>query len=348
MITTLEQYYEERYQGLEVSFLEELSSRMGREFRDIRSRCVTEWKRILTKACATQEQEKIPCAYMSISLLNTSLLEGTPLFQVDFYNREWVYGEPWERGRMSADFLFRGWEEFQRKALDETFYVRSALHRTAIRSLFWRTTEKIAYLFTCYAKYFMQELASLQEFQKLEKETSMYVTCGMYLDWQERIYAILPEIDLTDLPDNEETAFRAFHGNIYHEKSFQGLDLRHARFKDCIFRKCIFQQVDLSDAVFQDCKFYDTDFIDMKLPGSTWEACILNECRFQTSGTQIEGDEYYAEAEMHRTRLHDIQAVNCDFSYFQLKDCDAVKVSLVNVRMENSDWGALSEVKRHG
>lgn len=347
MITTLEQYSEERYRALEVSFLEELGIRMGREFREIRSRCVEDWKRILSGACAVQEQENIPCAYMSISLLNTSLLEGKPLFQVDFYNGDWVYGEPWERGRMSAEFLFRDWEAFQRSALNDAFYVRSVLQRTAIKSLFWGTVEKTAYLFACFAKYFMEDLAALREFRALKKEDSMYVTCGTYLDWQERLYAILPEIDLTDVPENEETAFRSFDGKVYHEKIFRELDLRHARFKDCIFRRCVFQKINLSDAVFRNCKFYDTDFIEARFPGSTWENCTLTECRFQGSGTQIEGEEYFGEAEMRRSRLHDIQAVNCDFSYFLLRDCNAADVSLVDVKLEHSDWEK-ARVERHG
>ena len=349
LITTLEEYREERYRALEISLLEETSRRMGREFERLRGLCLGEWQRMLADALAVQGEAHIPCAYMSISFLNTSLLDGKPLLQVDFYNGDWVYGEPWARGRMAADFLFHGWDAFCVKALDDSFYVRNKLRRTAIKSLFWETAEKLAYLFACFAKYFMKELSELPAFQTLEKEPVMYVTCGTYLDWQERIYGILPEIDLTDPPDNEETAFREFHGKSYREKAFQNLDLRHCRFYDCVFRSSVLSRTDLSDAYFARCRFYDTDFVQLSVAGCAWEECTLTFCRFQASGTRSEGDEYFADAEMVRSKILGVQAIGCDFSHFRLKDCEVADAILEDVRVEHSDWGEfLAEVKTGG
>lgn len=348
LITTLQEYYEERYQALEISLLEKVSGRMGREFKTIARTCMDHWKRMLGEALAVEEEEKLPCAYMSISFLNTSMMEGKPQFQVDFYNGEWIYGEPWARGRMSADFLFREWHEFCREALDDSFYVRNKLQETAIKTLFWETAEKLVYLFSCFAKYFMRELSNLPEFQALEKEASMYVTCGMYLDWQERIYAICPPLDLTDLPDNEETMFREFRGMSYRENVFHGLDLRHCRFYDCIFRRCVFDQVDLSDAYFQNCRFYETDFLKQKLAGCVWEECIFQSCSFRDSGTQTEGDEYFAEAEMIHSKLSGLRVKDCDFSHFLLRDCMDEDVLLETTLTEHSDWKRYGEGESDG
>lgn len=348
LITTLQEYYEERYQALEISLMESVSSRMGREFRKIFQICMGHWQEILREACAVQEEEKIPCGYMSISFLNTSLLEGNPLFQVDFYNEEWVYGEPWMRGRMPADFLFREWAEFCRTALDDSFYVRSKLQPPAIKTLFLGTAERLVYLFSCFAKYFMKDLSDLSEFQSLKKEASMYVTCGMYLDWQERIYAVLPSLDLKDLPDNEETAFREFREIVCHGNVFRDADLRHCRFYDCTFRNCVFEQVDLSDAYFRNCHFYDTDFSQVKVAGCVWEEGIFRSCGFQDSDTQAEGDEYFAEAEMVRSKLFGLRVQGCDFSYFLLRDCSSEDVRLESTKTEHSDWKSYGEVEPDG
>lgn len=348
MITTLEEFYQERYQALEIELLGDMSRRMGKEFKAISATCMEQWQRILKEALAVQAEERIPCAYMSISLLNTSLLGKKPMLQVDFYNGDWVYGEPWARGRMSAKFLFHEWDAFCRKALDESFYVRNKLQGIAIKSLFWETAERMIYLFSCFAKYFARELGELPEFKALEKEPVMYVTCGTYLDWQERIYAILPELDLRDIPENEQTAFREFRGETYKGLSLQAVDLRHCRFYDCVFRNCVFDKVNLSDGYFHNCRFRNTEFVELGMAGCLWEDSAFSDCSFRDSGTHAEGDEYFAEAEMVRVGFSDVKAINCDFSHFRLKDCREMKVSLAQVKAEDSDWAKYVEVKPHG
>ena len=302
----------------------------------------------MEEAVSVQQEAHIPCAYMTISLLNTSLLEKQPLFQADFYDGDWVYGDSWSRGRMPADFLFREWEGFRSKAMDSRFYVRNKLQEIAIASLFWGTAEKILYLFACFAKYFARELAQLPEFRALEKEDAMYVTCGTYLDWQERIYGILPELDLTDVPENEQTSFREFRGKTYRHQVFRELDLRHGSFYDCTFRHCVFHNVNLSDGYFKNCRFRDTDFVEVGMAGCVWEDSDFKSCNFQGSGTMAEGDEYFAESEMARVRFTAVRAVNCDFSHFRLKECGDMDVSLEQVRTENSDWSKWVEEKADG
>lgn len=338
LITTIEEYYKERYEPLEKELLESVSARMGREYQRIKDQCLTHWEESLKVAREVQEEEKIPCGYMSTSLLNTSLLEGNPCFQVDFYNRDWVYGEPWARYRMTAEFLFREWEDFYGKALDENYYVRGRLQRVAIKSLFWGTAEKILYLFAGFGKYFFPEMADSSSFRALEKEPAMYVTCGTYWDWQERIYAILPEIDLTDPPLNEETAFREFRGKTYRDKIFEGMDLRHCRFYDCLFRNCQWKEIQLSDALFHQCRFYDTKFTETKFPGCSWRGCSFVSSQFLQSGTQAEGEEYFAEAEMIGCKLRNLQVVNGDFSHFSLEDCDVKNLSMEDTKLESSAW----------
>ncbi len=337
MITTLEQFYEERYRALELELMGDVGRRMGKEFPNIRAFCLEHWRRILGEAVKTQKEERASCGYMSISLLNISLLEEQPMFQVDFYTEDWVYGDPWSRGRMPADFLFREWEEFRKKTMDSRFYVRNKLQETAIASLFWSTAEKILYLFACFAKYFARELAQLPEFRALEKEDTMYVTCGTYLDWQERIYGILPELDLTDVPENEQTSFREFRGKTYRQQAFRDLDLRHCSFYDCTFRQCVFHNVNLSDGYFKNCRFRDTNFVEVGMAGCVWEDSDFKSCNFQSSGTQTEGDEYFAEAEMVRVRLTAVRAMDCDFSHFRRKECREADVHLEQVQRENSD-----------
>jgi len=295
---------------------------------------------MLGDAVKVQNEAKIPCGYMSISLLNTSIMVGKPQLQTDFYNEDWVYGEPWARGRMTAEFLFTEWDGFCAAALDGDFYMRSKVPTAAIKAMFWGTVDKLTYLFACYAKYFVLRLVELPEFTALTKEPTMYVTCGTYLDWQERLYGVLPEIDLTDLSDNEATAFREFHGKTYNQAAFTQLDLRHCRFCDCTFEDSIFSEVDLGDAYFRNCRFRDTNFVQTRVAGSIWENCRIYDCLWQSTGTQSAAgdDEYFAEAEMVNTRVNNFRAINCDLSEFMLTDCRMTEISLIGCTTENSAW----------
>ncbi len=348
MITTLEEFYMERYQALEVELLNSVSGRMSRDFSAISEYCIENFQRILKEALQVQKVEHIPCAYMSISLLNTSILERKPMLQVDFYNGDWVYGEPWARGHLSAEFLFREWEGFCVKALDDSFYVRNKLQSIAIKSLFWETSEKLMYIFACFAKYFAAKIEELPEFSELDKAPAMYLTCGAYLDWQERIHAVLPGLDITDISDDEDTAFRVFHGEKYRKKVFRGMNLKHCRFYDCVFRNCVFDTVIIADGNFRNCRFYNTDFIRLGMAGCSWKDCEFRSCRFMDSGTHTDGDEYFVDAEMVRVRLSVTKAINCDFSYFRLKECNEVDVIFENVKLDNSDWTRYVEVKADG
>ena len=102
------------------------------------------------------------------------------------------------------------------------------------KSLFWGTVDKIIFLFTCCAKYFAPCLAYYNEFDELIKAEKFYVTCGTYLDWQNRIFAALPEIDFFKLDANEETNFRPLRKKTFRKKILSGLDLRHGFFEECI------------------------------------------------------------------------------------------------------------------
>lgn len=348
MITSLEEFYRERYQELELELLNSVSKRMGGDFQRISKACVEQWQRILREALKVQEIEHIPCAYMSVSLLNTSLLEKRPILQVDFYNGEWVYGEPWAREYMSGEFLFREWEAFCAEALDDRFYLRNKLNGTAIRSLFWETSEKLVYIFACFAKYFARELDELPEFKALEKEQAMYVTCGTYLDWQERVHGVLPKLELGEVPEDGETEFREYHGETYHNRTFRKLELSHCLFYDCVFKRCVFEQVNISDGYFSNCRFKDTEFKEVRLAGCVWEDCGFVSCSFLDSGTHEDGDEYFADAKMTRVKFSDTKVVGCEFSNFRLKECIKMDVKLENVSAVNSDWERYAEVKANG
>ena len=261
---------------------------------------------------------------MSISLLNISMIDNQPQLQIDFYNEEWVYGEPWARYRMSADFLFKYWKDFTFDALDDSYYVRSKVSRVEIKAMFWGTIEKLIYMFTCHAKYFALYLEYYNEFDDLVKAENFYVTCGTYLDWQERIAATLPEIDFFNPDANEQTTWRLLRNKIYHYKEFNNLEMQHCRFVDCWFDNFTFNNINLTDANFLRCRFTSTKFVNVSMIGSDFFECYFRDSEFDNclaDPNDIESDEYFAPARMyhcfllnHRvnnTKIEKLVKINC-------------------------------------
>lgn len=325
-VETFDEYLTVRYKPLELELIQKLSQHLTKNLAQIRKFCTEEWRKALAHACQVQQQKNFPCAYMSISLLNTSLIDNKPLLQVDFYNEEWVYGESSARYRMPADFLFNDWQEFKLAALNEDFYVRSKISAAEIKALFWGTLDKIIFLFTCYAKYFAPFLCYYDEFDDLIKAENFYITCGTYLDWQNRLFAVTPEIDLLNPEDNADTTFRTVTKKIFRGKKFSDLNLRGGYFDECTFYNFNFENVNLADAMFLRCRFISSNFDNVKVAGADFFECYFRDCTFTNStsdptATSDDADEYFAPPRMYHCFLINVTFDNCNFENIAQVDC---------------------------
>ena len=190
MIMTLEDYYIKRYQGIEREFLDKTSAYLNENTEKILEYLVKNTTEILKKALNIQNERDIPCGYMSFSLLLTSVMVNKPVLQVDFYSGEWVYSEPWGREKIDASFLFRYWDDLQKAAFDDNYFMRSRITLAMIKTFFYDTLDELIYVLADYLKKYGENFANIPEFSKMKKETPAYITVGAYLDWQERIFAV--------------------------------------------------------------------------------------------------------------------------------------------------------------
>lgn len=327
MIETFSDYESARYKQLEIEFLEAVKKSLSGDLPPIKNFFLTECRKALSEVCNVQREKKIPCAFMSVSLLNSFVAVGKNILQIDFYDAKWVFGEPFARRRMNADFLFAHWQKFTESALDDKFFVRNKITQVEIKSLFWMTLDKLAFLFTCYAKYFIAELKTSPEFAALDKAEKFYVTCGTYLDWQNRLCGVLPEVDLVNPDANEDMTFRDFSGKIFRQENFSDLDLRGSQFEDCIFRACTFTNLKLADAHFSHCRFYSSCFDGVKLAGAEFVECKFQDCEFKNSSSapkDVDADEYFAPLRLTRCKLFNVKCDGCDFTQLKKTDCEEV------------------------
>ena len=322
LIQTFEEFISARYEPLEIKFLNQTSEHLGKNFRSVRKLCFDEWRKALADAAELQQTD---CAYMSVSLLNTSVLENAPKFQIDFYNEEWVYGESFCRYKFDADFLFKHWKDFCFEVLDDNFYLRSNFGKVEIQSLFFGTVDKLAFMFACFAKYFAYQITYATEFDDLKKAENFYLTCGVYLDWQNRIFARLPAIDLLNPADNEQTNFRPYENKILRQKSFQDIDLRSCYFTDCLFQDFTFANVSVVDAIFLRCRFKSVTFDNVKFAGCIFFECYFKDCEFKSCSSNPadvaeNNNEYFAPMTLHHCYVIGNKYFDCDFEKMKVSE----------------------------
>ncbi|MBR6013858.1 MAG: hypothetical protein IK062_08780 [Selenomonadaceae bacterium] len=324
MIKNFEEYKTERYKKLELEFLRKSGEFFSKNFAELRKNFLINVRSAIKNAVETQKIEKKICAYISVSFLNTSVIEKNPTLQIDFYDEDWFYGKSWARSRHNADFLLKFWESFTADALDESFYIRSQVSKVEIKSLFWGTLDKLIYIFACNAKYFGFLVSFSDEYDELQKAENFYITCGTYLDWQERIFAELPEVDLLNLEKNFDTTFRPIKKKFFRGKSFENLNLRHCFFEDCIFDKFIFSDINLCDAQFLRCKFFSTKFLNCQFAGGDFFECNLKDCDFENCSSEPEDaaeDEYFANFRMYHCYLLNVNFLENKFSQLNKIHC---------------------------
>ena len=134
MIKNFEEYKTERYQKLELEFLKKSGEFFSKNFATLRKNFLQNLRLAIKNAVEIQKIEKNICAYISVSFLNTSVIEKNPTLQIDFYDEDWVYGKSWASSRVNADFILNFWESFIADALDESFYIRSQISKVQIKS----------------------------------------------------------------------------------------------------------------------------------------------------------------------------------------------------------------------
>jgi len=325
LIRTFEEFISQRYEPLEIQFLDQTSDYLSKNFSALRKFYLAEFQKALQEAIKVQQEEEIICSYMSVSLMNTSVLEGAPIFQIDFYNQEWVYGESFCRYKFDAKFLFKHWQDFIFEVQDDNFYLRGNFGKVEIQSLFFGTVDKLAFMFACFAKYFAYQISYSNKFDDLKKAENFYVTCGVYLDWQNRVAADLPEIDLLNPEANEQTTFRPYKDKILRQKSFHDIDLQSCYFENCLFQNFSFEDASIVDALFLQCRFISVTFDNVKTAGCTFFECYFKDCTFincssDSAAVREDNDEYFMPMLLYHCYVLNNKNIDCDFERMKVVD----------------------------
>lgn len=304
------------------------------------------WKRelgrYLEEVAALQQKGQIGAvSEITISFLYTSLYEGEAAFRVDSYGEEGrVYGESLARTTLPGRWLVRKLSDFRKKLADCAARegLRSYVRPAALDVLTLRAVRSLLWYFAGRFKYLIAKVLDERALGRLDKGEVFVIRIGEYMDWQNTVYAILPEVDIFNCGSETKLQFRRFPAIVYREKQFRSLNLCQAKFTDCTFEDVVIEGCCMNDCTFDGCSFGRVSVRDTQMAGSVFLDCSIRETVFENivfCGEGVEGHEAECFAPagfvgctlqsvcFDGCRLGGAEAVDCEAEDVRVRSCDA-------------------------
>ncbi len=304
----------------------------------------TEVEKQLKRVAVFQQQKILPnVSYMSFSVLYTSVYFKRPQMRLDFYNKDWTVTEPLYTTYLDIKWLFSYWDYHYHELEKEAKKLDNNITERYIQQTMWQSVRLLTYLLSQRFKYWSYKLTQSMAFDMLGKNEEFFITVGEYLDWQDIVYATLPEIDIFDRNINDSLQQRDFFSQEYEKKIFINLDMSHSRFYNCIFKACTFENCILNDCILETCSFQDVDFINSTLYGITAKHTLWENITFKNSRLGVEENEenlleIYKPSEFIYCSITNLKMVDSCFNDVSLYGGVVKQIEKVNTSLINSDF----------
>lgn len=337
-------FRKETYPKLAQKFVSETALRFIETEEEAAGRCVKALKSAAGRMAALQEAQGLPpAAYLTVSVLYTSVYFGAPRFRLDFYDERWMAAEPLYSEEIDAGWLFFHWKAHLAEVGEARGSLRASIRESHVESMCWQSVRLLAYWLAAELKYWLAPLAKAEEFSRLQKADMFYVTFGEYLDWQKPVFAILPEIDIFNCGSGDSLRLRTFRQCRYANKEFSALDLSGSRFYDCRFENCVFEETDLGDVCFENCRFLKTSFREVNLSGALFRNSALKEITMVKAAAEAAAEDgekrdLYRPLAFEDCVIEAMTLKDCAFTGALLSDCLAKEVAIEGGRYEDTDF----------
>lgn len=320
-------------------------------FGENEERIVESWRRELSlyleRIAALQQKEQAgPVAEITVSFMYTSLYEGKAVFRVDSYGDEGrVYGESMAAAFLSADWLVQELpslkEELAACAAREG--LRGVVRPAAFEVLALRAVRSLLYYFAGRFKYIVTKVLDEKYLARLKKGEVFVICIGEYLDWQNTVFAILPEVDIFNCGRDTKLQFRHFPAIVYRRKQFTDLNLSQSKFTDCTFEDVVIGECCMNDCTFDGCSFNRVTISGTQMAGSLFIDCVIREAKFEEvvfCGDGVRGHEaeYFAPVEFVGCTFSQADFNDCRLGGVNLTECEASEVVISSGDAAGSDF----------
>lgn len=336
-----------------------------------------EWNRYLEQIAVQQRDYGAePVAEINISFLYTSLEEGKPEFRADSYGEGGYIFKPC----IASMSLPAGWLTGELAEMEACLNARAAeegmrgiVRPAACEVMKRRALQCLLYYFAGRMKYLIREVLNPAYLAGIEKAEVFVIRFGEYMDWQKPLFAILPEVDISDCAKGTVLRFRRFPAVRWRETVFAGLDFTQAVFADCTFSRVVMEDCVLNDCIFDGCVFEQVTIKGAQMAGVLFKGCEMRDTvfsgRMSGAGMQLEeeessgsgegtgqraeddggseeesGLEYFEPAEFAGCSFKDVAFAGCDLCGAVVVNCEAENVEIRGGDVRDSDFRKMEGV----
>jgi len=301
----------------------------------------------LSHLCDLQKQNKIgPIFCVSMSFLNTALMNGSPACRIDAYGADGgLYDHSVLTKVVDWPFFSVAWNQLSAgfRELPDTRESQSYYRPLQAKQAAWNCIGPILSMVSALLKYEVDDIPQTSMYKGLVKGDEFRIEFGEFWDWKVTLLAERQEVDLFNYQSRKHS-FRAFQNKVFENKQFVGFDLSHCRFLDCEFRNCEFSGTNLNDCNFINCKFFDTFIKKCTTAGTCFSASTLTNVAFHEVTASFDGlsesaqDCWYRPMSMIKTSLEHVDFANCFLADGILSQCTSTYVTISESNTERSDF----------
>ena len=276
-----------------------------------------------------QKQIPIEIGEIQISLLHSSIYLHKPQIAISAYDEKGILGNEILNIKYDVSWLFCEWEEF-RKSIEEKIaeiHGQNFIRKEAVRQMMWNSMNYLTQCLYTTAKYLLAKFDEIEGYDELILTEGFRLSIGSYRDWSRTLFLKRETVDIFFREKDVSLKYCIFREAVYNRKSFEQLDLSHARFIDCEFVHCHFKNVSLKDVILQNCRIYYCTFENVDFYGMTLQGVTMKKNTFQQTRWNFVPDPEHLEdiPDFYK----DVDFVDCTLEYLTFVSSDIRRINLM-------------------
>lgn len=306
--------------------------------------------------------------YINYGMLRSSILDRSPIYRINVYNKEWYFdmGQKECQGEYDGNSVFRFLDELEDELDEPRKRYFGAISSVDLELVKLREAAKFNQFIIHLAGYALN-IESIEELSNIAKEEEFEVRVGEYYDLSEVVYK-------EDIRKKDSEAVKEWLEDKHEDQyvaavlknldlsggDYGGTDLRRVDFSGSRLRQCDLQECLLIKTRFRKCFLIDTDFSGAMIHDADFSGANLRGAAFfgaegargiregLTSGIYSLSGVNFAGADLSETDFRYANLQGADFRNANFQNTDFQGANLNNARFSesNSDQADLTEEQR--
>jgi uncharacterized protein YjbI with pentapeptide repeats len=293
-----------------------------------------------------QHNQKGKIACITYSMLRTALIDRQPVYLIEAFNKEWYLDFTECQARYQAGWAFRYLDQLETELDGKLKLYLDQISRAKLQNYLLREADKYHQYIIRLARYAIDQVIRLPEFQAIAKEEQFAIRVGEYLDASEIVYKEDRRLKDSNavkawLGDKEDLActYGVFTDSDLAGGDYWGIDIQYADLRGCNLSQSQMQYTTLTGAKFNRGSLAGSDLGEAWIFEADFSECDLRGADLTGASGAAgikEGEDWvtpgYRPVNFQRANLEDV-----NFKDAKLHGAIFSGANLKNVNFEGTD-----------